>query len=714
MLNPQLFDLEGPKPGPHRRVARSAVAAAAAALLAALAACGGGGSASSSGGTDVAAGTETGTGTSTSSGPGTGSAADSGGTPTAAAPTAPSNSAAAAARFLVQATYGPTSADIQRLQSMSYAAWIDEQFAKPQALHRDYMNLAAADLAATGGSISQTNFFDSYWTQAVAGDDQLRQRAALALSEIFVISFTDATLRNQPRGVASYYDMLGAKAFGNFRDLIEAVALHPMMGVYLSHLKNQKEDPATGRVPDLNFAREISQLFTIGEWRLNADGTLQADATGKSIPAYTSDDLYGLSQVFTGWSWYAGPMTTDRSNRRFFGNDANVERDWRPMQDYTHYAANTDFHSITAKSFLGVTIPAQTLATADTTGDLKIALDTLFNHPNVGPFIGKQLIQRLVTSNPSPQYVARVAAAFADNGSGKRGDMKAVWKAILLDPEARSASTSSAYGKVREPVVRLANFMRAFNAKSTSGRFQGIGNTDDPASRLNQTVLFAPTVFNFFRPGYVPSSASIAAAGLVAPELQIVHDVSVAGYMNYMRSLVQVDTNRDIQQNYSAELALAEQPDQLVERMNLLLFAGALPDALRAQIVAAVASRTIPAPVVAVTSTTGGTLTKLADEGGAFTVAGSGTVRYGAGTTFIEKTVSGAGQCSNTYFETDPLVGTGKACYLFVPTPAAPGPAASSPPPIAANQAAIDAARLDRVYLAVFLSMAAPDYLVQK
>jgi uncharacterized protein (DUF1800 family) len=572
----------------------------------------------------------------------------SGTTPTGPAAAGPTNAPAAASRFLTQASYGPTPLEITRLQTMTYAAWIDEQFAKPQAFHRLTMNQAAADLAATGGTISQTNFFDSYWSQAIAGEDQLRQRAAFALSQIFVVSFTDATLRSQPRGVSSYYDTLAEGAFGNFRDLLEAVALHPMMGVYLSHLKNQKEDPTTGRVPDLNFAREITQLFTIGQYKLNTDGTVVTGSDGKAVTAYVPADLEGLSQVFTGWSWYAGSVNTDRTSRRFFGSDANLERDWRPMQDYNQFAANTNFHSISAKNFFGITIPAQTLTTADTKGDLKIALDTLFNHPNVGPFIGRQLIQRLVTSNPSPAYVARVAAAFNDNGAGKRGDMKAVWKAILLDAEARNLSSAPGAGKVREPVVRLANFMRAFNARSTSGRFTGIGNTDDPATRLNQTVMSAPTVFNFYRPGYVPSSKSIADAGLVAPEFQIVHDVSVGGYMNYMRSIVTVDASRDIQQDYSAELALAATPADLVERMNLLLFAGTMPDALRTQIVGAVTSRAIPNPV-----------------------------------------------------------------YPAAPAPAS-GASAPAPTGSATNQAAIDAAKRDRVYLAVFLSMASPDYLIQK
>ncbi len=546
-----------------------------------------------------------------------------------------------AARFLTQATFGPTEAEIDRLSTMSYGAWIDEQFAKPQTLHRLYINQAAADLATVGQQISPTNFYDSWWSQAVGADDQLRQRAAFALSEIMVISFANATLATQPRGVASYYDLLGEHAFGNFRDLLEAVTFHPMMGIYLSHLKNEKEDVATGRVPDLNYAREITQLFSVGQYKLNLDGTDVMGADGRPAVAYTPADLDGLSQVFTALSWYAGPNLTDRTSRRFYGNDANLERDWRPMQDYNEYTANTSFHSITPKKFWSVTIPAQTKP--DVLGDIAIAHDTLFNNPNVGPFIGKQLIQRLVTSNPSPAYVSRVASAFNDNGSGVRGDMKAVFKAILLDPEARSASTSSSYGKLREPVVRLANFLRAFNAKSISGRYTGIGLTDDPATRLNQTPMFASTVFNFFRPGYVPSGQEITDAGLVVPELQITHDVSVAGYMNYIRSWVPLNTTRDIQQDYAAEMALASSPTDLVERMNLLLFSGTMPDTLKTQVTSAVASRVIPGP------------------------------SYPSGTA---------------------------ASDIATTTPT--------------NQAAIDAALLDRVYLAVYMSMASPDYLIQK
>ena len=672
------------------RVAHYGRSAVACGVLAFLAACGGGG-----GGTDVSAG--------------------SGDTPAVQAQKTPTK--AEASRFLGQATFGPNEAEITKLSGMTYGAWIDEQMAKPQTLHRLYINQATADLASVGQQISATNFFDSWWSQALGSDDQLRQRAAFALSEIMVISFTDSTLRNQTRGVASYYDMLAEKSFGNFRDLLESVSLHPMMGIYLSWLKNEKEDPKTGRVPDLNFAREITQLFAVGEYKLNVDGSNQMGSDGRPTPAYTSKDLEGLSQMFTGYSWYSGPQITDRTNRRFYGQDASLERDWRPMQSYNNYAANTDFHSISEKKFWGVTVPAQTKS--DNEGDFKLAIDTVFNNPSVGPFIAKQLIQRMVTSNPSPAYVGRVATVFNDNGKGVRGDLAAVWKAVLLDTEARNVSTSPSYGKVREPVVRLANMLRAFNAKSISSRYTGIGNTDDPATRLNQTPMFAPTVFNFFRPGYVPTSKAITDAGLVVPELQITHDVSVAGYMNYIRAWVQLDKNRDIQHAYTAEVDLADKPAELVERLNLLLFAGGMPDTLKTQLTTAVASRVIPMPVYAATTTGGGVAgAKLADEGGSFTVPAMTMVRYGAATSFVMKTVSGSAACTNEFFGSDPLPGVGKACYLVAAAPmaaaSAASPAASAPPPVATNQAAIDAAKLDRVYLGVYLSMASPDYLVQK
>ena len=669
------------------QVARFGRGAVATAVLLFIVACGGG---NGSGGTDVAA--------------------DGSVPPAVTAQQTPTKMEAA--RFLGQATFGPNEAEIDRMSAMSYGAWIDEQLSKPQTLHRLYINQASADLASVGQTITRTNFWDSWWQQALSGDDQLRQRVTFALSQILVVSFADATLSNQTRGVASYYDMLGEHAFGNYRDLLEAVTLHPMMGVYLTHLRNLKEDPATGRVPDLNFAREITQLFAVGQYELNLDGTFVMGPDGRPKTAYKSADLEGLSQVFTGLSWYAGPDKADRTTARFTGQTVNLERDWRPMQAYNEYAPNTSYHSVSEKRFWATVIPAQ--SKPDTEGDLKIALDTIFNNPSVGPFISKQLIQRLVTSNPSPAYVKRVATVFNDNGSGVRGDMKAVWKAILLDSEARAVGTSATAGKVREPVIRLANMLRAFNAKSSSTRFTGIGDTDNPATSLGQTPMFAPTVFNFFRPGYVPTSKAITDAGLVVPELQITHDISVAGYMNYIRTWTQLNAARDIKHDYAAEIALADKPDALADRMNLLLFNGTMPDTLKTQLVTAINSRALPVPTYTTTATTGGMLTKIADEGGAFTVTGTGTVRYGAGMTFVERSVTGAGTCNIAFFGSDPIVGTVKSCYLFTPTSAAGGASAPTASQVPTNATAINNAKLDRVYLAVYMSMASPDYLVQK
>ena len=477
-------------------------------------------------------------------------------------------------RILSQGTFGPTAEEINRLKAMGTAAWFNDQFAKKQTLHLAYMNSALASLPA-GQTLSENQFYESFWQQAIKGDDQLRQRVAFALSQIFVISFQNTSLASMPRGVAHYYDTLGAFAFSNFRDLLEAVTLHPMMGNYLSSLRNQKTVGA--RVPDENYAREVMQLFTIGLRQLNPDGS---NTTAPATETYTSDDIKGLAKVFTGWSW-AGP---DKSSGRFFGNNSpapDPNRDWLPMQNYPAY------HETLQKDFLGVTIPANTPGEAS----LKIALDTLFNHPNAGPFIGRQLIQRLVTSNPSPAYVGRVAAAFADNGQGVRGDMKAVIKAVLLDAEAITPPTSNTAGKLREPVIRLANWMRAFHANSSSGRFL-LTSLDNTLNSLGQTPMRSPTVFNFYRPEYQPPNTSIATANLFAPEMQITEETSVVGYLNFMRNAISngTGTTSDIKAYYTAELALAGTPDLLVDRVNLLLMQNQMSSTLRGQILAAINS----------------------------------------------------------------------------------------------------------------------------
>jgi uncharacterized protein (DUF1800 family) len=495
--------------------------------------------------------------------------------------------ASQASRFLSQASFGANNADINTLTNIGISSWINSQFSKPQKSHRLYMESIAATLPNGLAGLNQNQFFESFWQQAITGEDQLRQRVAYALSQIFVISFQDSGVNNYPRGVAAYYDILETHAFGNYRNLLEAVSLNPMMGTYLTSLRNQKESGT--RVPDENYAREIMQLFSIGLYKLNPDGSVQM-SNGKAAETYSYADITGLAKVFTGWSW-AGP---DKSASRFFGGNPDPNRDWLPMQSYPAY------HSTSEKKFLGVTIPAQSTATPE--ASLKVALDTLFHHPNVGPFIGKQLIQRLVTSNPSPQYVARVAAAFDNNGQGVRGDMKAVIKAILLDVEARNDAdlNNAGVGKLREPILRLAHWMRAFNVKSTTSRFL-MTSLDDPLSALGQSPMRSPTVFNFYRPGYAPPNSSLGSVGLVSPEMQITGETSVVGYLNYMRDIIPngAGTSRDIKADYSSLSSLASTPDQLLDRVNLLLMANQMSGDLRNQILAAINSITIPTNSVA-------------------------------------------------------------------------------------------------------------------
>lgn len=507
---------------------------------------------------------------------------------------------AEAARFLTQASFGPTDNDIDRVMAIGYAAWIDEQFALPATSHRAHWEARNAEIAAAapGSTAGQDQVFESFWKQAVTGPDQLRQRTAFALSQIFVISMVDSNVGNDPRAVAAWLDMLGNQGLGSYRGLLEAVSRHPMMGYYLSHLRNQKANAATGRVPDENYAREVMQLFSIGLVELNEDGTARSGSTGSAIETYTPADISGLAKVFTGFS-FACPDWPD--NNCFFSGSNNglsdPDRGFKSMLGYPQY------HSTEAKSFLGSTITAQTTASPD--ASLAAALDTIAAHPNVGPFIGRQLIQRLVTSNPSPAYVTAVARAFANNGSGVRGDMKAVVKAVLMNPEARSTSDTS--GKVREPVLRLAAYLRAFPHSSDTGYWR-VGNTDNPGTSLGQTPLRAPSVFNFYRPGYVAPGTTSGSRNLAAPELQIASETSAAGFVNTMRDNISagvgatngtvngvVRNRRDIQPDFTAELALASDAAALVLRVSDRLTYGNLGAAAQADIATAVGSIAIPA-----------------------------------------------------------------------------------------------------------------------
>lgn len=522
-------------------------------------------------------------------GGGGGSAAP--GTPGQAAPTAPE-----AARLLTQASFGVTDADLTAVQNAGFRGWIDQQIALPVTTptHFDHMNARLPELQAAnaGATLSANQFYESFWMQAATRPDQLRQRVTFALSQIFVISLADSNI--DPRGAASYYDMLSRNAFGNFRTLLNDVTMHPQMGIYLTYRGNQREDANGTRTPDENYAREVMQLFTVGLYELTAEGTLRLDAQARPIPTYTATDISQLAKVFTGLSWYHPAPT----NSTFFGGSPDPDRHWRPMVRYPQY------YSISQKRFLTTTIPASTTATAASMeAELNTALDALFNHPSTGPTFARGMIQRLVTSNPSPAYVGRVSAVFANNGNGVRGDMAAVIRAILLDAEARDAGniTSASFGKLREPIVRNANWLRTFGATSQSGDWL-ITSTSANTS-LGQSPLTSPSVFNFYRPGFVPAGTSqLGQRGLLAPEMQIVDEVTTAGYINIMQSWIDQGigstppggSGRDVRTPYTAEIALAENVPGLIDRMDRVLLSGQMSSALRQRLTTALNGVAIP------------------------------------------------------------------------------------------------------------------------
>ncbi|WP_164521468.1 DUF1800 domain-containing protein [Iodobacter ciconiae] len=502
---------------------------------------------------------------------------------------------AEAARFLAQAGFGGRQIEINMLKEIGYEAWLTQQFkTSPQPSRWTYANdLRVKDLAAYQNWQGLPNIL---WQSMFTGNDVLQQRMTLALSEIFVISYAGVDVPETIKSLvmADFMDILQRNAFGNFYNLLREVTLSIAMGRMLGTLGNLKEDNK-GRRPDENYAREVMQLFTIGLYELNIDGSLKKDAQGQAIETYNLDTVSNLARVFTGWS---APL-------QFGVPNPDVELSRKPMT-----LQNAD-HSALEKSFLGVTIPAGT----DGHASLKTALTTLFNHPNVGPFIGKQLIQRFVCSNPSPAYIARVATAFNGGGASSRGDMKNVISAILMDPEARQAPDGNAFaGKHREPMIRLVQLIRTLDYRSPDGVWR-LGNTTDPSTRLGQGPLGASSVFNFFRPGYVPPGSELAKQGLVAPEMQIVSEISTIVQLNYLYSLLTAPENSTLRtyndsngnnQNdrketglslfLHEEKALADQPLLLVERFNLLFVCGQLSEAVKSAIVASVSKLAIGDP----------------------------------------------------------------------------------------------------------------------
>jgi len=468
---------------------------------------------------------------------------------------------------------GANRAQIASVQALGYSAWIDAQFALPPSTTRwDW--LVAAGFSDISHKNDEAGFDAAAWAKLLGAPDTLRQRITLAYSEIFVAAI-DGLVGGGWRqfSAATYLDLLEANAFGNHRTMLQQISLSAPMGQFLTFRGSAKANTATGALPDENYARELMQLFTLGLVQLNLDGTPLVTNGGPTY-TYGQADITGLARVFTGWDFDLGGQTAAVAT-------ATPDFIRKPMvQVASRYETG-------AKTFLGKTIAAG----VDAATALSQALDAIFAHANVAPFFSRQLIQRLVTSNPSGAYVTRVATVFNNNGSGVRGDLKAVIKAVLLDNEARgaTAATASGFGKLREPILRFAGWARAYSAASATNAW-AIGDTSNPGTRLAQSPLRSPTVFNFFRPGYVPPNTAFDASAMVAPEFQIANESSVVGYINYLQAVVAGKSVGDVVADYSTLLAVADDANALLVEINLVLAAGRVSAATLAPLATALGS----------------------------------------------------------------------------------------------------------------------------
>lgn len=473
------------------------------------------------------------------------------------------------ARFLNTATFGATISDIEKVSNNGFKSWLDEQMALPASSHVEYLQTLEPTLNLDDEEkLSRRERLEAWFTHAITAPDQLRQRTAFALSEIFVVS-EHSTFGDDTYGLANYYDLLINNAFGNYRVLLEQVTLSPIMGMYLSVLGNQKPNDEENIRPDENYAREVMQLFSIGLVELNSDGSEKL-RDGQPIPTYNQDTIKAFAHIYTGWNFNG---TTEDTWWQFYKN-------YNTMEPMTPVEA---FHDTSSKQLLNNTlVPANQTAEED----LEIALDNLFNHTNVAPFIGKQLIKKLVTSNPSSAYVGRISAVFEDNGKGERGDLAAVIKAILLDKEALEGTSSNAnFGKIREPLLRAVHLWRTFEASSPNNRFQ----FDWPDYAFAQSPLGAHHVFNFFSPDYAPPGI-VSENNLIAPELEIVTENFLTRTSNFFAYSTLWGHTEFAEENAKNERILiditslkplADDTDELLEHLNMLLFGGTMSNEMR-------------------------------------------------------------------------------------------------------------------------------------
>ena len=516
-----------------------------------------------------------------------------------------------ASRFLSQATLGAKISEIQLVANLGKEKWLDTQLELPnffgmeayvKELHKIRVDSMLRNNPSGGYTLDNVNvenwFFNASWFQgSLTAPDVVRWRMALALSEILVVS-RNSDLDGEPYGMASYYDILLRNAFGNYRTLLDSITYHPAMGSYLTFLNNHAANPSKQIYPDENYAREIMQLFSIGLFKLNLDGSEMKDANNKSIPTYSNTDIANLAKVFTGLGWgdrpYLGQNKKDKfsytKRMKFFPLDS---------LDWSYYHGNLIYkgHDPSAKIFLGSYLPNRSsLPTAQWELDISDALTIIFNHPNVAPFISRRLIQRLVSSNPSPAYIRRIATIFNNNGLGVRGDLKAVMRAILLDPEACdcNADQNSNYsGMLREPFVRYMNLMRGLKLTTKGGIYRNSMN--DIYTRIEQIPLNSPSVFNFFKPDYIPDG-DLKAANKYAPEFQLLNSQTLTGYVNALNRWLIDDSPSELWSLFSNEtyksdqnprfdlamdstLAKNENISQLLDKYNLILAHGAIPKA---------------------------------------------------------------------------------------------------------------------------------------
>ncbi len=503
-----------------------------------------------------------------------------------------------ASKFLNRTTFGPTKNSINHLvNKKTYESWLIEQYNAPATMHAPQVKslgqTMCADITSEGDKVLDSWEFgfarhQIWWEAAMKSDDQLRQRVALALSEILVISNSDGLgLSGFELSIASYYDILVKHAFGNYRDILEEVTLHPTMGDFLSMTRNQKANAAEGVRPDENYAREILQLFTIGVHELNLDGTEKLGSNNKPIATYNQKTVEEFAKVFTGWNY------ADVEWDSYFGDADHT----KPL------VAVEQYHDTSDKYLLNGEISPNGQSAQE---DLTFALDNIFNHSNIAPFISKQLIQRLVTSNPTPAYVQRVATIFNDNGDGIKGDLKAVMTAILLDDEALAENKSNKFGKLREPLLRMSHLWRTFKMQNSlkvghywdSAKTCGKGNYSillfwtaitSFDKHTAQNPLGAKSVFNFYRPDFSPNGV-LNDQGLVAPEFQIINENTLTSNTNFLHDMItdfsdskalvpKLDAHSQL--NLSEETSLASNTDELLDHLSLVLLNNEMSTSLR-------------------------------------------------------------------------------------------------------------------------------------